>query len=247
MTRLPVSAPSQIDAPSPIMLGPQHWLAALAMLFVLFAPYQTLVQTVIIDDEIRLGVEVDSYDMLWVNVAYLVGFIYGIFAGTVLSLRIGKRYTLEIGLLVFCIGSVLCGAATGLYSLAFGRFVEGFGKLMLMAVGRATLYKQFDRALLVAIGFYGVFAYSTRYWTPLINAYIDVHLSWRWTYWAYVPVSLIAMVLVWCFFRRDRPPQPVRMRFDWLTITAFVTWIIAIDFAFSWYHRWGGWSRLRSH
>jgi MFS family permease len=242
MTTLSVSAPNPTDAPAPIMLEPRHWLAALAMLFVLFAPYQTLVQTVIIDDEIRLGVEVDSYDMLWVNVAYLVGFIYGIFAGTVLSLRIGKRYTLEIGLLVFCIGNVLCGAATGLYSLAFGRFVEGFGKLMLMAVGRATLYKQFDRALLVAIGFYGVFAYSTRYWTPLINAYIDVHLSWRWTYWAYVPVSLIATVLVWCFFRPDRPPQPVRMRLDWLTITAFVVWIVAIDFAFSWYRRWGGWS-----
>ena len=30
------------------MLGPQNWLAALAMLFVLFTPYQTLVQTVII-------------------------------------------------------------------------------------------------------------------------------------------------------------------------------------------------------
>ena len=42
------------------MLGHQHWLAALAMLFVLFAPYQTLVQTVITDDDIRLGVEVDS-------------------------------------------------------------------------------------------------------------------------------------------------------------------------------------------
>ena len=226
MTTLTVSAPSPIDAPSPIMLEPRHWLAALAMLFVLFAPYQTLVQTVIIDDEIRLGVEVDSYDMIWVNVAYLVGFIYGLFAGTILSVRIGKRVYARHGLLVFCVGNVLCGAATGLFSLAFGRFVEGFGKLMLMAVGRATLYKQFDRALLVAIGFYGVFAYSTRYWTPLINAYIDVYLSWRWTYWAYVPVSLIATVLVWCFFRPDRPPQPVRMRLDWLAITTFVAWII---------------------
>jgi hypothetical protein len=37
-----------------------------------------------------------------------------------------------------------------------------------MAVGRGTLYKQFDRALLVAIGFYGVFAYSTRHCTPPI-------------------------------------------------------------------------------
>ncbi len=121
MTTLTASARSQTDAPAPIMLGPQHWLAALAMLFVLFAPYQTLVETVVTDDEIRLGVEVDSYDMIWVNVAYLVGFIYGFFTGTILSVWIGKRYALVAGLLVFCVGNVLCGAATGLFSLAVGR------------------------------------------------------------------------------------------------------------------------------
>ena len=80
MTTLTVSAPNPIDAPAPIMLEPRHWLAALAMIFVLFAPYQTLVQTVITDDAIRLGVEANSYDMIWVNVAYLVGCIYGLFA-----------------------------------------------------------------------------------------------------------------------------------------------------------------------
>ena len=62
--------------------------------------------------------------------------------------------------------------------------------MLAMAVGRATLYKQFDRALLVAIGFYGIFAYSTRHITPLVNAYLDVYLSWRWMYWAYVPVGV---------------------------------------------------------
>ena len=157
MTAIAVPASNQTAArAAPIMLEPRHWLAALAMLFVLFAPYQTLVQTVITDDEIRLGVEADSYDMIWVNVAYLVGCIYGLFTGTMWSVRIGKRDTLVIGLLIFCVGNVFCGAATGLFSLALGRCVEGFGKLMLMAVGRATLYKQFDRAVLVAIGFYGV-------------------------------------------------------------------------------------------
>ena len=125
MTAVAASTSGETVAPSPLMLGRQHWLAALAMLFVLFAPYQTLVQTVIIDDEIRLGVEADSYDMIWVNVAYLVGSIYGLFSGTVLSVRLGKRDTLVIGLLVFCVGNVLCGAAAGLFSLAFGRLVEG--------------------------------------------------------------------------------------------------------------------------
>ena len=54
-------------------LGRRHWLAALAILFVLFTPYQTLVQTVITDDAVRKGIEADEYDMTWVTVAYGVG------------------------------------------------------------------------------------------------------------------------------------------------------------------------------
>ena len=98
------------------MLEPRHWLAALAILFVFFAPYQTLVQTVITDDAVRLGIEADEYDMTWVTVGYGVGVIYGVFVGLWLSLRIGKRYTLVLAMLVFSAGNVLCGAATGLVS-----------------------------------------------------------------------------------------------------------------------------------
>ncbi len=229
-------------AESPMLLGRQHWLAALAILFVLFTPYQTLVQTVITDDAVRKGIEADEYDMTWVTVAYGVGVLYGLFAGMSLSFRIGKRYTLVLAMFVFSAGNVLCGAATGLASLAVGRAVEGFGKMLAMAVGRATLYKQFDRALLVSIGFYGVFAYSTRHITPLVNAYLDVSLSWRWMYWAYVPVGIAAAILVWRFILPDRPARPMRAPIDWLAITTFVAWIVAIVFAFSWYRKWGGWS-----
>jgi MFS family permease len=145
-------------APAHLLLDRRHVFAALAILFVFFAPYQTLVQTVITDDAVRKGVEADDYDMTWVTIAYGVGVIYGVFAGLGLSMRIGKRYTVVIAMLVFSAGDALCGAATGLISLAFGRFVECFGKLLAMAVCRVMLYKQFDRALLVAIGFYGIFA-----------------------------------------------------------------------------------------
>jgi len=243
MTTLTAQFPSQTAAPEPpLRLEPRHWLAALAILFVFFAPYQTLVQTVITDDAVRLGIEADDYDMTWVTVAYGIGVIFGVFAGMSLSLRIGKRYTLVLAMLVFSAGNVLCGAATGLVGLAVARLVEGFGKMLAMAICRVTLYKQFDHALLVAIGFYGVFAYSTRHITPLVNAYLDVSLSWRWMYWAYVPVGLIAAVLVWRFIRPDRPPRPVHVPIDWLAVTVFVAWIVAIVFAFAWYRKWGGWS-----
>jgi MFS family permease len=229
-------------APAPLLLERRLWLAALAVLIVFFAPYQTLVQTVITDDAVRKGVNVDEYDMTWVQVGYGVGILYGVFTGLWLSARIGARYTIALGLAGFALGNLLCGAAVGLASLALGRCVDGFGKMMVMSLCRTTLYKQFDRLLLVAIGFYGMFAYSTRNVTPLIQAELLVELSWRWTYWFYVPVALLGMVLVWRYLRPDRPPRPVHLPIDWLAVTLFTAWVVAIVFAFSWYRKWGGWT-----
>jgi MFS family permease len=225
-----------------LRLERRHWLAALAVLFVFFAPYQTLVQTVITDDAVRKGVDVDSYDMTWATVGYVVGLLYGAFMGLWLSARIGARYTMVLGMLGFALGALLTGAAVGVVSLALGRMVDGFGKMMVTAICRTTLYKQFDRLLLVGIGFYGIFAYATRNATPLLMAELDVALSWRWMYWSHVSIALVAMVLVWRYLRPDRPPQPTRLPIDWLALTVFVAWVVAIVFAFGWYRKWGGWT-----
>jgi MFS family permease len=240
----PPAAPESAPAPPapPLRLERRHWLAALAILFVLFAPYQTLVQTVITDDAVRKGVEVDSYDMTWGQVGYCVGLLYGAFTGLWLAPRIGARYTIALGMLGFALGALMTGSAVGLVSLALGRCVDGFGKMVVTALCRTTLYKQFDRLLLVGIGFYGIFAYATRNSTPLLMAELDVHLSWRWMYWSHVPIALVGLVLVLRYLRPDRPPQPVRLRIDWLALTVFVGWIVAIVFAFGWYRKWGGWT-----
>jgi MFS family permease len=227
---------------APLHFERRHWLAALAVLVVFFAPYQTLVQTVITDDAVRKGVNVDSYDMTWTQVGYAVGLLYGAFTGLWLSARIGARYTIALGLLGFALGNLLCGAAVGLESLTLGRCMDGFGKMMVMALCRTTLYKQFDRLLLVAIGFYGIFAYATRNATPLLQAQLDVWLSWRWTYWCFIPIGLLGMVLVLRYLRPDRPPRPIHLPIDWLGLTLFVAWVVAIVIAFSWYRKWGGWT-----
>ena len=192
----------------------RHWLAALAMLFVLSRLPDPRADGPT-DDAVRKGVNVDEYDMIWVQVAYGVGILYGVFTALWLSARIGSRNTIALGLLGFALGNLLCGAAAGLPSLVLGRFVDGFGKMLVMGLGRATLYKQFDRVLLTAIGFYGIFAYATRNSTPLLMAELDVRLSWRWMYWFYVPIALLALLLVSRYFRPDRPAKPMHLPIDW--------------------------------
>jgi hypothetical protein len=54
MSTLVAQAPNQstVHEPAPLFLERRHALAALAILFVFFVPYQTLVQTVITDDAV---------------------------------------------------------------------------------------------------------------------------------------------------------------------------------------------------
>src|ERR1700749_1877798 len=92
----PPAVPKIVIAPPapPLRLERRHWLAALAILVVFFAPYQTLVQTVITDDAVRKGLNIDDYDMIWQQVGYVVGILYGLFTGLWLSFRIGARSTI---------------------------------------------------------------------------------------------------------------------------------------------------------
>src|SRR3974377_1661879 len=86
--------PLPVSPVAPLLLARRYWLAALAVLVVFFAPYQTLVQTVLTDDAVRKGVNVDDYDMTWAQAGYGVGVLYGVFAGIWLSARIGARDTI---------------------------------------------------------------------------------------------------------------------------------------------------------
>jgi MFS family permease len=234
--------PASVSPAAPIRLERRQWLAGLAVLVVFFAPYQTIVQTVLTDDSVRKALDIDEYDMVWQQVGYGVGVLYGVFVGLWLSARIGARSTIALGLVGFALGNLLCGAAVGLESFVLGRFVDGFGKMLVLGLCRATLYKQFGGRLLVAIGLYGTFAYATRNATPLLMAELDVHLSWRWMYWIYIPIALLGMVLVRRYFRPDRPPRPMHLPISWLAVTLFLAWVVAVTFAFSWYRKWGGWT-----
>src|SRR5262245_63281894 len=96
----------------------QRLLAAVAVVPVLASVYQTLVLTDVTSDVIRKGIEGDSYQMIWTNVAWGVSVIYGVFAGLAGMARYGARSVLTVGLGVFAIGNVLCGAAVDVVTLS---------------------------------------------------------------------------------------------------------------------------------
>ena len=66
----------------------------------------------------------------------LVGFLIGIYAFMqmalqtpfgILSDKIGRKNALAIGLLIFIIGSIICAYSSGIYTMIFGRCLQGCG------------------------------------------------------------------------------------------------------------------------
>jgi MFS family permease len=218
------------------------WLAAVAIIPILATVYQTLVLTDVTSDVIRKGIEGEHYSMIWTNVCWGVMILYGLFGAMWAMARFGPRDTLLVGLVWFAVGNLLCGAATDVPTLAAAKLVEGVGKGMVIMICRSLLYRQFDRMVIVAIGFYGVIAYATRPTTPLLTALVNDELSWRWIFWVNVPLALLAIPLVLRFIKPDRPPRPLPLRIDWISVTLFAAWIVSLAFVFGWYRKWGGWS-----
>ncbi len=218
----------------------QRILAALTVVPILATVYQTIVLTDVTADVVRKGIEGDSYQMLWTNVAWGVAAIYGIFLGMWGMSRFGQRLSMCCGLILFALGNLLCGAALDVPTMVAAKLVEGVGKGVAIMLGRSMLYRQFDRALIVAIGFYGVVAYATRPTTPLLTAYINDLLSWRWIFWVNVPLALLAIPMVWYFIRPDRPATPRPLRIDWFAVTLLALWISCLILSFGWYRKWGG-------
>jgi MFS family permease len=213
-----------------------------AIVPILATVYQTLVLTDVTSDVIRKGIEAEHYSMIWTSVCWGVTIIYGLFIGLWAMPRYGARDTLLVGLAWFAAGNALCGAAIDVPTLAVAKLVEGIGKGMVIVLCRALLYRQFDKMVIIAIGFYGVIAYATRPTTPLLTAVINEQLSWRWIFWINVPLAVLAFPLVRRFVKPDRPQQPQHTEFKFVGITVFAAWVVSLVFTFAWYRKWGGWT-----
>jgi MFS transporter, DHA2 family, multidrug resistance protein len=235
-------APKVAPVSPAIPVRDRPWLAALAVVPILATVYQTLVLTDVTDDVIRKGIDAEHYSMIWTEVCWGISVLYGVFGGIWAMVRFGARDTLIVGLIWFALGNLLCGAAVDVPTLAVAKLVEGIGKGMVIVICRSLLYRQFDRVVIVAIGFYGVIAYATRPTTPLLTALVNDALSWRWVFWVNVPLALLAIPLVRRFVKPDRPAQPLPLRIDWIGVSLFTAWIVSLTFLFGWYRKWGGWT-----
>lgn len=104
-------------------------------------------------------------------------------------LECGKIYSW--GMLLFSIGSMLCGMAQSIWLLIFFRFIQALGASMMMATGAALIKLVFPPENLgKGLGMLGVATSLGLMSGPAVSGLILRWLHWRFIFWVTVPVGL---------------------------------------------------------
>lgn len=146
----------------------------------------------------------------WVLNAYAIVLAALMVSAGRLADRHGRRRAFLVGLLVFVVGSALCGAAPSVDSLVGARIIQAVGAALLLPTSLALLLPEFEPAERpAAIGVWAAIGGLAAAAGPPIGGLL-VQVSWRLVFLVNVPVGLIAIVYGLRLLRESRDEQQER-------------------------------------
>src|ERR671924_2389519 len=168
-------------------------------------------------------------DLQWVIDAYaltLAAFL--LTAGSIADLR-GRRLVFSVGIVVFTIGSALCGVAADPTFLALSRAFQGIGGAIMFATSLALLADAFEpRERGVAFGVFGAVTGVAVAIGPVLGGALTSGLSWRWIFFVNLPIGVAALAVTLGRVEESRDPRARRP--DWLGFVTFSAGLAALVF-----------------
>jgi EmrB/QacA subfamily drug resistance transporter len=138
-----------------------------------------------------------------VVIAYLVSLAVFIPASGWLGDRFGGKRVLLLAIVVFTLGSVLCGLAQNMTQLVVFRVLQGAGGGMMAPVGMAMLYRVFPPAERVrAASIMTVGTTLAPAIGPVLGGFLVTNFSWRWVFFVNLPIGIVAVIFGALFLER---------------------------------------------
>lgn len=163
----------------------------------------------------------------WVVTAYLLAQtvvtpIYG-----KLGDLYGRKVVLQSAIIIFLIGSALCGLSRSMMELIIFRFIQGLGGGGLMVTTQATvgdIVPPRERGKYQGL-FGAVFGVASVV-GPLVGGYLTNAWSWRWIFYINIPLGVFALFVL--AVTLPARPATVRHSIDYLGASLFAVFLSAV-------------------
>jgi EmrB/QacA subfamily drug resistance transporter len=144
--------------------------------------------------------------LAWVVNAYLISFGGLLLLAGRLGDILGRKLVFMVGLTLFTLASLACGASDSQGMLVAARFVQGIGGALTSAVVLGMIVTMFSdaREQAKAIGVYGFVASAGGTVGLLAGGVLTQAINWHWIFFINLPIGIATGVLAWRLIERDR-------------------------------------------
>ncbi|MFJ8190582.1 DHA2 family efflux MFS transporter permease subunit [Streptomyces sp. NPDC096094] len=169
-------------------------IGALLLGMLLAALDQTIVSTALPTIVSDLG---GLEHLSWVVTAYLLAATAATPLWGKLGDQYGRKKLFQTAIVIFLVGSALCGVAQSMSELIAFRALQGLGGGGLMVLSMAIvgdLVPPRERGRYQ--GLFGAVFGATSVLGPLLGGVFTEHLSWRWVFYINLPVGVVALAVI---------------------------------------------------
>jgi EmrB/QacA subfamily drug resistance transporter len=166
---------------------------------------------------------------VWVTSAYMVAEMAGMPIFGKLSDMYGRKRFFVFGLILFLIGSILCGTAESIVQLSIYRAIQGIGGGAIMPIAFTIVYDIFPVEKRGKMsGLFGAVFGTSSLFGPLLGAYITDYINWRWVFYINLPLGILSLIFILAFYKES--VEHAKQKIDWLGAFTLVAAVVCLMF-----------------
>lgn len=173
------------------------------------------------------GLDISVISGLWIITGYII-------ASTVLILPAGKwadivgtKRIFILGLIIFGVGTILCGIASSGLTLNIYRVIQGIGAALALATATPTIVKTFPNSQLgLALSINATSWVIGSIIGPVVGGILITMLGWRSIFFITIPFVFICIIGAFLVMEDIKPCIKQKNKNDWIGMLTFTLGLI---------------------